>query len=94
MTSAAQEPGIAHSVVSRARRAFRTSGTAARRRGVGRLRTTTLRNDRYIVQQARKGPRQSASLALQWHDDCTIAVSSPDNHYVVFPRPSRNGETV
>ncbi|XGW05614.1 hypothetical protein V3C99_016179, partial [Haemonchus contortus] len=43
MTSAAQEPGIAHSVVPRARRALRTSDTAARRRGGGRPRTTTLR---------------------------------------------------
>ncbi|XGW24843.1 hypothetical protein V3C99_006363, partial [Haemonchus contortus] len=60
--SAAQEPGIAHSVVSRARRAFRTSDTAARRRGGGHLRTTAPSYDRYIVQQARKDPRQSASL--------------------------------
>ncbi|VDO21761.1 unnamed protein product [Haemonchus placei] len=43
MTSAAQEPDIAHSVVSRARGALRTSYTAARRRGGGRPRTTTLR---------------------------------------------------
>ncbi|XGW30654.1 hypothetical protein V3C99_009541 [Haemonchus contortus] len=62
MTSAAQKPGIANSVVSRALRALRTCDTAARRRGGGRPRTTTLRYDRYIVQQARRDPRQSASL--------------------------------
>ena len=61
MTSVAQEFGIAHSVVSPAWRAFRTFGTAARRRGGGRPRTTTPRDDRYIVQQARRDPRQSAS---------------------------------
>ena len=61
MTSVAQEFGIAHSVVSRAWRAFRTFGTAAPRRGGGRPRTTTPRDDRYIVQQARRDPRQSAS---------------------------------
>ena len=60
VTSVAQEFGIAHSIVSRAWRAFRTTGTAVRGRGGGRPRSTTAADDRYIVQQARRDPRQTA----------------------------------
>ncbi|VDO35640.1 unnamed protein product [Haemonchus placei] len=78
LTSAAQEPGIAHSAVSRARRAFQAPNTAARRRGGGRPRTTTLRYDRYIVQQTRRDPRQSASLiAMPFNRIPKQAITSP-----------------
>ncbi|VDO39001.1 unnamed protein product [Haemonchus placei] len=76
MTSVTQELGIAHSVVSRAWRAFQTTGTAARRRGGGRPRSTTPRGDRFIVQQARRDPRQPASvIAMTFNRTARRAIS-------------------
>ncbi|GFW44612.1 transposable element Tcb2 transposase [Trichonephila clavipes] len=56
------EFGINKSVVSRAWKPFQTSGTAVRKVGGGRPRTTTAVDDRYIVLQAKRGRRQSASV--------------------------------
>ncbi|GFY14351.1 transposable element Tcb2 transposase [Trichonephila clavipes] len=47
---------------SRAWKAFRTTGTAARKVGGGRPRTTTAGDDRYIILQAKRGQRQSTSV--------------------------------
>ncbi|GFW82321.1 uncharacterized protein TNCV_3818021 [Trichonephila clavipes] len=52
VTSVAAEFGINKSVVSRPWKAFQTTGTAVRKVGGGRPRTTTARDDRYISQQA------------------------------------------
>ncbi|GFW56067.1 transposable element Tcb2 transposase [Trichonephila clavipes] len=50
------------SVVSRAWKSFQTTGTAVRKVGGGRPRITTAGDDRYIILQAKKGRRQSASV--------------------------------
>ncbi|GFU33785.1 transposable element Tcb2 transposase [Trichonephila clavipes] len=55
VTSVAAEFGIIKSVVSRAWKAFRTTGTAVRKVGGGRPRTTTARDDRYILLQTKRG---------------------------------------
>ncbi|GFW30690.1 transposable element Tcb2 transposase [Trichonephila clavipes] len=65
VTSVAAEFGINKSVVSRAWKAFQTTGTAVRKVGGGRPRTTTAGDDRYIILQAKRGQRQSASVIAQ-----------------------------
>ncbi|GFW88534.1 transposable element Tcb2 transposase [Trichonephila clavipes] len=65
VTHVAAEFGINKSVVSRAWKAFQTTGTAVRKVGGGRPRTTTAGDDRYIILQAKRGRRQSASIISQ-----------------------------
>ncbi|GFX60388.1 transposable element Tcb2 transposase [Trichonephila clavipes] len=65
VTSVAAEFGINKSVVSQAWKAFQTTGTAVRKVGGGRPRTTTAGDDRYIILQAKRGRRQSASVIAQ-----------------------------
>ncbi|GFU80750.1 transposable element Tcb2 transposase [Trichonephila clavipes] len=65
VTSVAAEFRINKSVVSRAWKAFQTTGTAVRKVGGGRPRTTTGGDDRYIILQAKRGRRQSASVIAQ-----------------------------
>ncbi|GFW31636.1 transposable element Tcb2 transposase [Trichonephila clavipes] len=65
VTSVAEKFGINKSVVSRAWKAFQTTGTAVRKVGGGRPRTTTAGNDKYIILQAKRGRRQSASVIDQ-----------------------------
>ncbi|GFY09767.1 transposable element Tcb2 transposase [Trichonephila clavipes] len=63
--SVATEFGINKSVVSRAWKAFQTTGTAVRKAGGGRPRMTTAGDDQYIILQAKRGRRQSASVIAQ-----------------------------
>ncbi|GFX15573.1 uncharacterized protein TNCV_3305021 [Trichonephila clavipes] len=49
VTNVAAEFGINKSVVSRAWKAFQTTGTAVRKVGGGHLRTTTAGDDLYII---------------------------------------------
>ncbi|GFW88439.1 transposable element Tcb2 transposase [Trichonephila clavipes] len=66
VTSVAAEFGINKSVVSRAWKAFQTTGTAVRKVSGGRPRETTAGNHRYIILQAKRGRQKSASaIALQ-----------------------------
>ncbi|GFX41864.1 transposable element Tcb2 transposase [Trichonephila clavipes] len=65
VTSVAAEFGINKSVVSRAWKAFQTTVTAVRKVGGGLPRTTTAGDDRYIILQAKRGRRQSASVIAQ-----------------------------
>ncbi|GFV24839.1 transposable element Tcb2 transposase [Trichonephila clavipes] len=65
VTSVAAEFGINKSVVSRAWETFQITGTAVRKVGGGRPRTTTAGDDRYIILQAKRGRRQSASVIAQ-----------------------------
>ncbi|GFX95796.1 transposable element Tcb2 transposase [Trichonephila clavipes] len=65
VTSVAAEFGINKSVVSRAWKAFQTTGAAVKKVGGGRPRTTTAGDDRYIILQAKRGRRQSASVIAQ-----------------------------
>ncbi|GFT19354.1 transposable element Tcb2 transposase [Trichonephila clavipes] len=65
ITCVAAEFGINKSVVSRGWKAFQTTGTAVKNVGGGRPRTTTAGDDRYIILQAIRGRRQSASVIAQ-----------------------------
>ncbi|GFT92910.1 transposable element Tcb2 transposase [Trichonephila clavipes] len=69
VTSVAAEFGINKSVVWRAWKAFQTTGTAVRKVVGGRPRTTTAGDDRYIILQAKRGRRQSASVIAQQRGD-------------------------
>ncbi|GFV59305.1 uncharacterized protein TNCV_2340461 [Trichonephila clavipes] len=55
ITDVAREFGIAHSVVSRLWKSFKTTGMCSRRHGGGRVRNTTPAEDRYIVLYQQKG---------------------------------------
>ncbi|GFU44371.1 transposable element Tcb1 transposase [Trichonephila clavipes] len=70
ITDVAREFGIAHSVVSRLWKSFKTNGMCSRRHGGGRLRSTTPAEDRYIVLSAKRNRRTTAqqhrTARLQW----------------------------
>ncbi|GFX81646.1 transposable element Tcb2 transposase [Trichonephila clavipes] len=57
--------GIKKSVISRSWKAFQTTGTVVRKVGGGRPRSKTAGDDRYIILQANRGPRHSASVIAQ-----------------------------
>ncbi|GFX92985.1 hypothetical protein TNCV_139291 [Trichonephila clavipes] len=59
VTSVAAEFGIAHSIVSRLWKLFKTKETSIRGFSSGRTRGTTPADDRYIVLQARRNRRQT-----------------------------------
>ncbi|GFX41595.1 transposable element Tcb2 transposase [Trichonephila clavipes] len=71
ITDVARGFDIAHSVVSRLWKSFKTTGMCSRRHGGGRVRSTTPAEDRYIVLSA-KGTgapqlsRQHHTARLQW----------------------------
>ncbi|GFU63446.1 transposable element Tcb2 transposase [Trichonephila clavipes] len=65
VTGVAAEFGINKSVVSCAWKAFQTTGTAVRKVSGGHASTTTAGDDRYIILQAKRGRRQSASVNAQ-----------------------------
>ncbi|GFW52372.1 transposable element Tcb1 transposase [Trichonephila clavipes] len=60
ITDVAREFDIAHSVVSRLWKSFKTTGVCSRRHGGGRVRNTTPAEDRYIVLSAKKNRRTTA----------------------------------
>ncbi|GFW42122.1 transposable element Tcb1 transposase [Trichonephila clavipes] len=60
ITDVAREFDIAHSVVSRLWKSFKTTGMCSRRHGGGRVRSTTPAEDRYIVLSAKKNRRTTA----------------------------------
>ncbi|GFV70534.1 transposable element Tcb1 transposase [Trichonephila clavipes] len=79
----AAEFGIAHSIVLRLWRQFQTTGTAIRGFSSGRPRgTTPADDDRYIVLQARRNRRQTASSLDTRHRRL-------DDRYRVLPWPER-----
>ncbi|GFY35156.1 uncharacterized protein TNCV_5045311 [Trichonephila clavipes] len=63
VTSVAAEFGINKSVISRAWKAFQTTGTAVRKVGGGHPRTATAGDDRYIILQAKRGSQQASLLS-------------------------------
>ncbi|GFV75252.1 transposable element Tcb2 transposase [Trichonephila clavipes] len=65
VTSVFAEFGINKSVVSHGYKAFQTTGTAVRKIGGGRPRTTTAGDDRYIILQAKRVRLQSESVIAQ-----------------------------
>ncbi|GFV85628.1 HTH_Tnp_Tc3_2 domain-containing protein [Trichonephila clavipes] len=54
ITDVAREFDIAHNVVSRLWKSFKTTGMCSRRHGGGRVRNTTPAEDRYIVLSAKR----------------------------------------
>ncbi|GFT80498.1 transposable element Tcb2 transposase [Trichonephila clavipes] len=74
VTSVAAEIGINKSVVSRAWKAFQTTGTAFRKVGGGRPRTTTAGDDRYIILQTKRGRRQSYQKRFSTRFDLEIGT--------------------
>ncbi|GFX89924.1 transposable element Tcb1 transposase [Trichonephila clavipes] len=60
ITDVAREFSIAHSVVSRLWKSFKTTGMCSRRHGGGRVRSTTPAEDRYIVLSAKRNKRTTA----------------------------------
>ncbi|GFU94424.1 transposable element Tcb1 transposase [Trichonephila clavipes] len=60
ITDVAREFDIAHSVVSRLWKSFKTTGMCNRRHGGGRVRSTTPAEDRYIVLSAKRNRRTAA----------------------------------
>ncbi|GFV22196.1 transposable element Tcb1 transposase [Trichonephila clavipes] len=60
MTDVAREFDIAHSVVSRLWKSFKTTGMCSRRHGGGRVRSTTPAEDKYIVLSAKRNRRTTA----------------------------------
>ncbi|GFX48832.1 cubilin [Trichonephila clavipes] len=70
ITDVAREFDIAHSVVSRLWKSFKTTGMCSRRHGRCRVRSTTPAEDRYIVLSAKRNRRTTAqqhrTARLQW----------------------------
>ncbi|GFT68439.1 transposable element Tcb2 transposase [Trichonephila clavipes] len=60
ITDVAREFDIAHSVVSRLGKSFKTTGMCSRRHGGGRVRSTTPAEDRYIVLSAKRNRRTTS----------------------------------
>ncbi|GFS80644.1 transposable element Tcb1 transposase [Trichonephila clavipes] len=60
ITEVAREFDIAHSVVSRLWKSFRTTGMCSRRHGGGRVRSKTPAEDRYIVLSAKRNRHTTA----------------------------------
>ncbi|GFW22480.1 transposable element Tcb2 transposase [Trichonephila clavipes] len=60
ITDVAREFDIAHIVVSRLWKSFKTTGMCSRRHGGGRVRSTTPAEDRYIVLSAKRNRRTTA----------------------------------
>ncbi|GFW89421.1 HTH_Tnp_Tc3_2 domain-containing protein [Trichonephila clavipes] len=60
ITDVAREFDIAHSVVSRQWKSFKTTGMCSRRHGGGRVRSTKPAEDRYIVLSAKRNRRTTA----------------------------------
>ncbi|GFW86031.1 transposable element Tcb2 transposase [Trichonephila clavipes] len=70
ITDVAREFDIAHSVVSRLWKSFKTNGMCSRWHGGGRVRSTKPAEDRYIVLSAKRNRRttvqQHRTARLQW----------------------------
>ncbi|GFV46562.1 transposable element Tcb2 transposase [Trichonephila clavipes] len=64
ITDVAREFDIAHSVVSRLWKSFKTTGMCSRRHGGGRVRSTTPEEDIYIVLSAKRNRRTTAQQVV------------------------------
>ncbi|GFS78961.1 HTH_Tnp_Tc3_2 domain-containing protein [Trichonephila clavipes] len=83
VTSVAAEFGIAHSIVSRLWRQFKTTGTAIRGFSNGRPRGTTPTDERYFVLQARRNKRQTVGEIAR---HTTQATGRPISRFTVARR--------
>ncbi|GFV58776.1 transposable element Tcb2 transposase [Trichonephila clavipes] len=87
ITDVAREFDIAHSVVSRLWKSFKTTGMCSRRHGGGRVRSTTPAEDRYIVLSAKRNRRTTAQqVANQF-----LAASGKQISRKTVPRRLRGG---
>ncbi|GFW29548.1 transposable element Tc1 transposase [Trichonephila clavipes] len=76
ITDVAREFDIAHSLVSRLRKSFKTTGMCSRRHGGGRVRSLTPEEDRYIVLSAKRNRRTTAQqVANQFLADSGKQIS-------------------
>ncbi|GFU96407.1 transposable element Tc1 transposase [Trichonephila clavipes] len=64
ITDVAREIDIAHNVVSRLWKSFKTTGMCSIRHGRGRVRSTTPAEDRYIVLSAKRNRRTTAQQVV------------------------------
>ncbi|GFX51577.1 transposable element Tcb1 transposase [Trichonephila clavipes] len=88
ITDVAREFDIAHSVVTRLWKSFKTTGMCSRRHGGGRVRSTTPAEDKYIVLSAKKeqAHRSSAGGKSQF-----LAASGKQISRKTFARRLRGG---
>ncbi|GFU89824.1 uncharacterized protein TNCV_4742651 [Trichonephila clavipes] len=79
ITDVASEFDIAHSVVSRLWKSFKTTGMCSRRHRGGRVRSTTPAEDRYVVLYQQKGT--DAPQLSRWQISFLLPQesSSPEN---------------
>ncbi|GFW73883.1 uncharacterized protein TNCV_48721 [Trichonephila clavipes] len=75
ITDVAREFDIAHSVVSRLWKSFKTTGMCSRRHGGGRVRSTTPAEDRYVVLSAKRNRRTTAQQVAK-SVSCCLRMSS------------------
>ncbi|GFX61736.1 transposable element Tcb1 transposase [Trichonephila clavipes] len=80
ITDVAREFDIAHSVVSRLWKSFKTTGMCSRRHEGGRVRSTTPAEDRHIVLSAKRNRRTTAQLVA--------------NEFLALPQEQISRETV
>ncbi|GFT33820.1 HTH_Tnp_Tc3_2 domain-containing protein [Trichonephila clavipes] len=79
ITDVAREFDIAHSVVSRLWKSFKTTGMCSRRHGGGRVRSTTPAEDRYIVLSAKRNRRTTAQQVAKSVSCCLRKADLPKN---------------
>ncbi|GFW26655.1 uncharacterized protein TNCV_2850451 [Trichonephila clavipes] len=79
ITDVAREFDIAHSVVSRLWKSFKTTGMCSRGHGGGRVRSTTPAEDRYIVLSAKKKQAHHSSAGGKSVSCCLRKADLPKN---------------
>ncbi|GFT07713.1 transposable element Tcb1 transposase [Trichonephila clavipes] len=88
ITDVAREFDIAHSVVSRLWKSFKTTGMCSRRHGEGRVRSTTPAEDRYIVLSAKSNrhttAQQVANHFLAPSDESRFSLSSDCRRQLIW----------
>ncbi|GFU51291.1 hypothetical protein TNCV_3523571 [Trichonephila clavipes] len=87
ITDVAREFDIAHSVVSRLWKSFKTTGMCSRRHGGGGVRSTTPAEDRYIVLSAKKEQAHHSSASGKSVSCCLRKADLPKT----VARRSRGG---
>ncbi|GFT32830.1 transposable element Tcb2 transposase [Trichonephila clavipes] len=87
ITDVAREFDIAHSVVSRLWKSFKTTGMCSRRHGGGRVRSTTPAEDRHIVLSTKRNRRTTA----QQVENQFLAASGKQISRKTVPRRLRGG---
>ncbi|GFX27733.1 uncharacterized protein TNCV_3662201 [Trichonephila clavipes] len=79
ITDIAREFDIAHSVVSRLWKSFKTTGMCSRRHGRGRVRSTTPAEERFIVLSPKKEQAHHSSASGKSVSCCLRKADLPNN---------------